>query len=168
MRKGICIGIGLLIAGCGGLWKVETTERTAITGKFSERKVREEVRERLMVRDTVVMVRAPVEESRNRGIDSSRVETSLAWSVAVWKDGMLRHTIGNFPQMPAPVRVVYRDRWKSLQDTVVKCDTLREVLVARQEVREKKSWRERVGGWTGKIIVLIMAGYLIRRKWKPK
>lgn len=157
----------LLAVGCGGMKKVERKERKETSGSSSEKISRVESGERVVVRDTVVMVRAPVENSSNTGSDSSRLQTSLAWSVAVWKEGRLRHTIGNFPRVAAPLRVVYRDRWRESRDTLVVRDTFREISVEYRETKRVSGW-DRMWALAGKLMLVIIAGWIAWRKLRPK
>lgn len=161
------IGMGVWLAGCGGMKKVEVRERWEMEKSLSEKSSRLESGERVVIRDTVVMVRAPVEQSSNAGSDSSRLQTSLAWSEAVWKDGKLRHTIGNLEKVASALRVEYRDRWRERRDTVMVRDTCREVVTEYREKKGCSGW-DRWWSGIGKIMLVLIAGWIAWRRWKPK
>lgn len=167
MKNGILILIMVLMWGCG-VRKSEGRRTEQWVGNSSVRISETRTGERLTVRDSVVRVRAPVEESRNVGTDSSFVQTSLAWSVAVWKDGQLRHTIGNYPSMAATIRTVYRDRWQTVRDTLVVRDTVRTKESVIEKIVKASSWWDKWWSVIGQIMVLIMAGHIVWRKLRPK
>lgn len=70
-------------------------------------------------KDTTFDYRPAPERSQNRyAADSSHLETSLAWSAAQWKNGILSHTIANKPVVS--IRVPNRIELRTLiiRDTV--------------------------------------------------
>lgn len=160
--------MGLILLGGCGVRRTEVRERVKIADRSMEKITTVEQGEKWVIRDTVVMVRAPVEESRNVGMDSSRVETSLAWSEAVWKNGGLEHVIGNFPDIPSSVRTVYQERWWVRGDTLILRDTLREVATEYRWMEKKVPWWSKVWGTLGKMMVVIIAGYFAWNKLRSK
>lgn len=153
---------GLLLACARRVKEWQLYDNTTI--RWSDRKTENVTTESRIEKDTLVWVASPVEQSRNEGTDSSYLQTSLAWSVAVWSRGKLSHRIGNFPQMPSRQRVIYRDRWHSRTDTL----TLRDTLQVREhqifETGTRGSAWDRWWGMSGKIMLLIIAGYIVWRK----
>lgn len=120
-------------------------------------------------KDTARMIDAPVEESRNRGTDSSYLTTSLAWSSAVCRDGQLDHRIGNLPKVKAPVREIYIDRWHTLHDTLIIRDTLwRENTATVTKEITPPGLRIWAGIGKGLLILLVVAvlWYKFMRKWR--
>lgn len=117
-------------------------------------------------KDTSRIIDAPVEESRNRGTDSSYLATSLAWSSAVFRDGQLDHRIGNLPKVKAPVREVYIDRWYTRTDTLIIRDTLfREHSVTVTKEITPPNMKIWAGIGKGMTIILIL-GVLLRKFMK--
>lgn len=55
---------------------------------------------RIVERDTTFLYHPAPEVSTSVGVDSSYLETSLAWSMAMLKNGILVHKIGNKPSIP--------------------------------------------------------------------
>lgn len=160
-------GVVFLLWGCGAR-KTTLRERERTASSLSEKSVSQVQGEKLVVKDTVILVRAPLENSRNTGEDSSWLQTSLAWSLAVWKEGKLWHEIGNLSMVPAASRTVYRDRWLYRQDTLVICDTVRERVTERLEtVKGASVWQKWWGG-VGKVLIVVIAGYIAWHKLKAK
>lgn len=164
MKKGIVLLLlaGLLLACARRIKEWQRYEDSSI--RWQDQKTEKVTVESRMEKDTVIWVEAPMEQSRNEGTDSSYLQTSLAWSVAIWKEGKLSHRISNFRQMPSKQRVVYRDRWHSRTDTLMIRDTLQlyEQKVSEKEARSS-AW-DRWWGMSGKIMLLIMVGYIAWRK----
>lgn len=163
----ILIGAGLALGGCGGVKKLEAYQREEVRKSRTEESSRVDRGEKVVVCDTVVMVRAPVENSSSTGSDSSWLQTSLAWSAAVWREGELRHTIGNFPQVALPARVEYRDRWLIRRDTLLLRDSLQQATAVYRERKQGSGW-DRLWAAAGKIMLVGIAGWLAWRKWKPR
>lgn len=70
-------------------------------------------------KDTTFDYHPAPEHSRNRYVtDSSYLETSLAWSTARWKDGILSHTIENKPSVTVRVPNAVEFRTLIVRDTV--------------------------------------------------
>lgn len=163
----VCVLAACVFWGCG-VKRREVREAQRIAGSEVVRisEVRSGVK--LTERDSVVRVRAPVEESRNLTEDSSFVRTSLAWSVAVWKNGKLWHSIGNFPVISAPVRTVERERWQVIRDTLRVRDTVRVTEMINREVVKAPSFWDRWRGMLGIVMIVIIAGYCAWRKLKLK
>lgn len=143
MLKWFLIGMVFLLCGCAEkVYDVRKNE--SHTGKTIVRAVVSDSGERLVEKDSVIRINAPVEESRNNVPDSSYVATSLAWSSAVYRNGQLRHVIGNFPQITVPAKLVYRDRWRDRRDTLIVRDTVRILETASVEKRIKPWWANAV------------------------
>lgn len=135
--------------------------------------------ERVIDRDTKTVIRetdstvlspAPVERSTSLGIDSSYLSTSLSWSTAVWKDGNLKHEIGNFPLIPGKEKTRYLDREVIIHDTLRLRDTVKIYNNERVEKVSGISWIDRAWVFIGKIsslaIVLYVAWKKTKNKWK--
>lgn len=136
-------GIVFLLCGCAE--KIYNTRRNELhTEKTVVRAVVSDSGERLVEKDSAIRVNAPVEESKNEVADSSYLSTSLAWSEAVWKNGHLRHVIGNFPQITVPAKIVYRDRWRDRRDTLIVRDTVRISEAVSVEKKIKPWWANAV------------------------
>lgn len=152
-----------LLAGCARRvkeWRLY--ENKSI--RWHDQKTEKVTRESRIEKDTVIWVTSPAEQSRNEGTDSSYLQTSLAWSVAVWKEGKLNHRISNFRQMPSRQRVVYTDRWHSRTDTLTIRDTVQVYEQRVTETEQRSSAWDRWWGMSGKIMLLIMVGYIAWRK----
>lgn len=71
-------------------------------------------------KDTTFIYQPIPERSQNRyTADSSYLETSLAWSSAQWKDGILSHTIENKPSIPIRVPTMINLQTRIISDTTV-------------------------------------------------
>lgn len=71
-------------------------------------------------KDTTFDYHPDPERSQNRySADSSHLETSLAWSTAIWNDGILSHTIENKPSVPIRVPAMINLRTQIIRDTTV-------------------------------------------------
>lgn len=152
----------LLLAGCSK--KVyDVRERDFYAEKTEQHTVIDVQGERRVEKDSAIRINAPVEQSSNQAADSSYVATSLAWSLAVWKNGQLRHVIGNFPQITVPSRIVYRDRWRDRRDTLILRDTVRTAEAVYVEKRVSPVWD---GIWWGFVMsAAVAAGIVVYRKF---
>lgn len=71
-------------------------------------------------KDTTFDYHPAPERSQNRyTADSSYLETSLAWSSAQWKNGILSHTIENKPSIPIRVPAMINLQTQIISDTTV-------------------------------------------------
>lgn len=68
---------------------------------------------KIVERDTTFLYHPAPEVSTSSVQDSSYLETSLAWSLAVIKNGLLLHKIGNKPAIPIRAPGVIRSETKS-------------------------------------------------------
>lgn len=68
---------------------------------------------RIVERDTTFLYHPAPEVSSSVGIDSSYLETSLAWSMAMLKNGILVHKIGNKQSIPIRAPGINRTENKS-------------------------------------------------------
>lgn len=68
---------------------------------------------KIVERDTTFLYHPAPEVSTSYVQDSSYLETSLAWSLAVIKNGLLLHKIGNKPAIPIRAPGVIRSETKS-------------------------------------------------------
>lgn len=128
------------------------TAKRVVQKEISDEKVRIEYRE-ILKTDTVA-VQLPAERVEVIRRDSSRIETSLAFSEArIQPDGTLSHTLQNKPFTPK-IEVKYKDR-----------ETTRDSIVYRDKripypVEKKLNWwqkfRMQVGGYA--LIAFILAG----------
>lgn len=119
------------------------------------------------VTETIEPVAAPKEASSTTGLDSSRVETSLASSLAwIDKAGVMHHSIANKDTIPgALVR----------RETVMmatQADTARAVQQSRITITDPKPgwWQRRLndlGHVTAVALVLLIIWFLFRDSFKP-
>ena len=76
---------------------------------------------RIVERDTTFLYHPAPEVSTSVGVDSSYLETSLAWSMAMLKNGILVHKIGNKPSIPIRAPGINRtEKKRSSSETDIK------------------------------------------------
>jgi len=116
--------------------------------------VRIEYREKL--RDTTIYIQLPTEVIERVTPDTvSVVETSLALSVATWRNNMLWHSIENKTDS-LPARVIYRDR-TIVRDSIVR-EFISEPYLVPREFTRWQSFFMKLGVIA---FCLIVAGLLI-------
>lgn len=135
-------------------------------GHDLERIVNRETRETSRETCSNTFSPAPVERSSNTGTDSSYLTTSLAWSTATWKNGKLKHEIGNHPEVPS--RETTRDitREITVHDTLRLRDT---VYLKNASIVEKMidvPWLDKVWTFLGKVLSIVILASLAWRKLK--
>lgn len=136
------------------------------TGSISASHTAEITTERETIRDTILSVAAPVEQSRNKTLcDTSYLETSLAWSrAAVSPSGTLSHTIANKPLLPVPAKIVYKYRDRLRTDSVHVRDTL---YTVRETVKTNRpAWWLTFWAGCGKLAAAALCLYFLYRKFR--
>lgn len=80
-----------------------------------------EIRDSVIMRDTVIQAAIPAEADRAilPDTDTSRLSTSLAESEAYVKNGRLHHSLRNKSEKLQPVRVQYQDKVHSASTTSI-------------------------------------------------
>lgn len=104
---------GLIFASCSQV--KELRERETFVNTF--RQSREETY--IEKKDSTFEYHPALEKSQNHyAADSSFLETSLAWSAATWKDGILSHSIENKPSVPIRVPTMIEYKTFIIRDTI--------------------------------------------------
>jgi hypothetical protein len=119
----------------------------------------------IIIRDTTIIHEpAPEPTSRVTLDDSSYLETSLAWSLAVAREGILFHRLENKPEMPLRVPLKTSERVRVERDTTV----IRHVI-ERETVKERYRLFNPffyASGWGGWITLIIAVAWKITRHRK--
>lgn len=156
--KGWVLLITLLVFGCSRV-KDLTEQKTVVD-------ISHQSQESIYVekKDSTFNYHPAPEKSQNRyAADSSCLETSLAWSTAKWKDGILSHTIENKPMIPIRVPAMVQISTLVVRDTVTEyLELTEEHTVSVEKYRFLNAFFYR----TGLIAWLITVLYLIWKLWK--
>lgn len=151
----------LIWAGCG------SRSGTAFTSQADSTATRSLTVAVATVSQTIEPVPAPKESSTTTGLDSSSIETSLAYSLA-WVDnrGLLHHAIANKDTIP---RALVR-RETLMMSTQI--DTTRQVVSQQVTVTApKQTWGYRLWHSIGNVAIVLIAAlillYLFRDSFKP-
>lgn len=166
MEKKCClITLFLLSLGCSR--KINDWKSSYIySDKSSIQKTDHYFGSRLIEKDSLAIIPASREESKNTGFDSSYLSTSFAWSIAIWKNGYLHHQIGNFPEMRMPIKIIYRDKWQTLHDSIQIRDTVY-IYVNSEKTIKPSGWNQ-LWNRLGKILFLLILGGFFYKKFKRK
>lgn len=104
-NKGPILGL-IFLALCAG-----SCAPTRIVTESQKDSVIVHIRDSVIIRDTIIQAAIPSEADKAiiSDTDTSRLQTSLAESVAFVKNGQLHHTLRNRSERVQPVRVQYKD-----------------------------------------------------------
>lgn len=111
----------------------------------------------LVLRDSVVFVELPKEsQSVETFRDSSHLETSLAFSDAVVRDGILKHTLENkLKRYEVPIQVP--ERYIISEASASYKQVIREVV----EVEKELTWWQRFRMSVGSITLIVAAAWIV-------
>lgn len=152
MKSLIIISVCLLATSCGVCRKpqAETTTRDSVVIVK---------RDSVVLRDSVVFVELP-QESRSVETyrDSSHLETSLAVSDAIVRDGLLRHTLENkLSRYEVPIQVP--ERYIISEASASYKQVIREV----EEVEKELTWWQKFRMSVGSITLIVAAAWIAFR-----
>ena len=133
MKRSILLLAIMVCVGCGPTKVVTEIQRDSV---FVE------VRDTLMLRDTIVKVEIPAESGANvlPDTDTSFLATSLAESKAFVKNGQLHHTLRNRSEMLMPVKVQYVERARVEKSAGMKWRTSVETIEVEKELSRWQSF----------------------------
>lgn len=149
VRAVIIIAVCLLAASCGVCRKPQAEN----TARDSVAVVK---RDSLVLRDSVVFVELPKESQAVETFsDSSHLETSLAFSDAVVRDGLLRHTLENkLKRYEVPIQVP--ERYLITEASASYRQVIREVV----EVERELTWWQRFRMSVGSVTLIVAAVWI--------
>lgn len=160
MKVVVIVCLFFCLFGCRSLSK--TVDR-------SESHIRETIRTdsaRTEIRDTTMEYELPIEKSRNETLsDSSYLETSFAWSIAVIRNGMLQHVIANKEKVwiRIPGMVVYQFHY--IRDEI--SENL-ELTETKTIVREKYRFLNAFFYWSGLLAWFVVIAFVVFKIVKNK
>ncbi|MDR2130558.1 MAG: hypothetical protein LBP56_05245 [Odoribacteraceae bacterium] len=154
MRLLVILSLVVSLAACRAVKKLNVETNEIIT------RVTDSVI--IVIRDTTILYEpAPERSERETPLDSSYLETSLAWSIATSRDGILKHLIGNKPVVPVRVPLETREHARVQQDEA-KHDNRVEIEITREKYRFMNPFFY-ASGWIGWIILIIITAWKIIR-----
>lgn len=161
MKQAIFILIILLTLSC------RTQKETRQTATEYVTKVQTDTIQ-IVERDTIFLYHPAPEVSTSQGIDSSYLETSLAWSKAMLKNGILVHQIGNKNNIPIRVPNANRIEYKS---SVTNTDSKKENEIKQTNTVEKFRFMNSFFYYSGitfyfLIVIIVIVGIITWRKGK--
>lgn len=109
----------IFLMACVTLTACNTIKKTIEQQRTSEKTNTSRQVDYIEKKDTTFNFRPQPEKSQNRLLtDTSFLETSLAWSVARYQNGILLHNIQNKPFVPVRVPAAIQIHWHDSRDSV--------------------------------------------------
>lgn len=118
-----------------------------------------EIRDSVIIRDTVIQAAIPAEADRAilPDTDTSRLSTSLAESEAYVKNGRLHHSLRNKSEKLQPVRVQYKDKVHSANMASIGKHQITETV----EVPAPFNWWQRLRITLGDAVLVAAAAWAV-------